>query len=173
MMNHSIEVRRMAESDVDLVFRVFAEHHIKKPKDYILRCWEQNVAGERISLLAFYQGQFTGSLHLLATSDYPYFAENGIPEINDFNVIPPFRKLGIGNELMEAIEKIAFEKYGKVGIGVGLYRSYGNAQRLYAKRGYIPDGRGLMYQQLPVTPGAIVCADDDLNLFFMKVKPND
>lgn len=172
-MNPSIEVRQMAESDVDLVYRIFAEHDIKKPRDYILKCWEQNVAGERRTLLAFYEGHFAGSLHLLATSNYPYFAENGIPEINDFNVIPPVRKLGIGNELMEAVERIAFEKYGKVGIGVGLYQSYGNAQRLYAKRGYIPDGRGLMYKEQPVTPGSIVCADDDLNLFFIKFKPND
>ncbi|MEV5027947.1 GNAT family N-acetyltransferase [Paenibacillus sp. LPE1-1-1.1] len=170
-MNNSIEVRQMTGSDVDLVYQIFTEHDIKKPKDYILKCWEQNVAGERISLLAFYQGQFAGSLHLLAISYYPYFVENGIPEINDFNVIPPSRKLGIGNELMEAIEKIAFEKYGIVGIGVGLYQSYGSAQRLYAKRGYIPDGRGLMYQQQPVTPGAMVCVDDDLNLYFTKVKP--
>ncbi|MDF2649771.1 MAG: acetyltransferase [Paenibacillus sp.] len=170
-MNYSIEVRQMTGLDVDLVYRVFTEHDIGKPKDYILRCWEQNEAGERITLLAFYKGQFAGSLHLLARSHYPYFVENGIPEINDFNVIPPFRKLGIGNALMEAIEKNAFEKYGIVGIGVGLYQSYGSAQRLYAKRGYIPDGRGSMYQQQPVTPGAMVRVDDDLNLYFTKVKP--
>jgi hypothetical protein len=116
-MNNSIEVRQMTGSDVELVYRVFTEHDIGKPRDYILKCWEQNVAGERITLLAFYQGQFAGSLHLLATSHYPYFVENGIPEINDFNVIPPLLKLGIGNALMEVIEKIAFEKYGIVGIG--------------------------------------------------------
>jgi hypothetical protein len=51
-----------------------------------------------------------------------------------------------------------------VGIGVGLYQSYGSAQRLYAKRGYIPDGRGVMYKQQPVTPGFDTCVDDDLNL---------
>jgi GNAT superfamily N-acetyltransferase len=168
-MNNSIEVRQMTGSDVELVYRVFTEHDIGKPWDYNLRCWEQNVAGERITLLAFFQGQFAGNLHLLATSHYPYFVENGIPEINDFNVIPPLRKLGIGNALMEAIEKIAFEKYGIVGIGVGLYQSYGSAQRLYARRGYIPDGRGVMYQHQSVTPGDMVCVDDDLNLYFLKL----
>ncbi|MDQ8734448.1 GNAT family N-acetyltransferase [Paenibacillus sp. LHD-38] len=170
-MNNWIEIRQMTGSDVELVYRVFTEHGIGKPRDYILRCWEQNEEGERITLLAFYQGQFAGSLHLLATSHYPYFVENGIPEINDFNVIPPVRKLGIGNALMGAVEKIAFEKYCRVGIGVGLYQSYGNAQRLYAKRGYIPDGRGVMYQAQPVNPGTIVCVDDDLNLYFTKSRP--
>jgi len=170
-MSNSIKIRQMTEADVELVYQVFTEHHIGKPRDYILRCWEQNETGERITLLGFYQRQFVGSLHLLTTSHYPHFVENGIPEINDFNVIPPFRKLGIGNALMEAVEAVAFEKHSVVGIGVGLYQSYGSAQRLYSKRGYLPDGRGLMYQQQPVIPGSMVCADDDLNLYFTKVKP--
>ncbi|SFL74895.1 Ribosomal protein S18 acetylase RimI [Paenibacillus sp. 1_12] len=167
-MTNLIEVRLMTKEDVELVYRIFTEHNINKPLEYILKCWEQNLTGERITLLAFYSGQFAGSLHLLATSDYPYFEENGIPEINDFNVIPPSRKLGIGHALMEAVENIALNKYAIVGIGVGMYQSYGSAQRLYARRGYMPDGRGLMYKQQPVIPGTQVCADDDLNLYFTK-----
>lgn len=114
--------------------------------------------------------RLAGSLHLLTKSFYPYFKENNIPEINDFNVISPLRRHGIGNELMDSIEKIAIEKYGVVGIGVGLYDSYGSAQRFYAQRGYIPDGRGVMYNQEPVKPGSQVCVDDDLNLYFTKGK---
>jgi hypothetical protein len=34
---------------------------------------------------------------------------------------------------------------GVVGIGVGLHPSYNAAQRLYVKRGYIPDARGITY----------------------------
>jgi GNAT superfamily N-acetyltransferase len=168
IMNNSIEVRQMTGSDLELVYRVFTEHNIGKSMDYILKCWEENLTAERITLLAFYNGRFAGSLHLLVTSHYPYFAESGIPEINDFNVIPPLRKLGIGNSLMEYVEKIALQNYGIVGIGVGLYQSYGSAQRLYAKRGYIPDGRGVMYKQQPVNPGFDACVDDDLNLYFTK-----
>ncbi|TNJ67401.1 GNAT family N-acetyltransferase [Paenibacillus hemerocallicola] len=163
-----IEIRQMTAKDVEVVFRVFTENRIRKPKDYVKRCWDENKYGERVTLLAFHDGQFAGSLHLLALSKYPYFAENGIPEINDFNVIPARRKMGIGNALMEAAEKLALEQHGIVGIGVGLYQSYGSAQRMYAKRGYIPDGRGVMYNGQPVLPGAQVCVDDDLNLYFTK-----
>jgi GNAT superfamily N-acetyltransferase len=163
-----IEIRQMSEEDTEMVHRVFAEHNIRKPKDYISKCWEEHKRGERVTLLAFYDGEFVGSLHLLITSHYPYFAENGIPEINDFNVIPPLRKMGIGSALMDSVEKIALETYRIVGIGVGLYESYGSAQRLYAKRGYIPDGRGVMYNQQPVVPGSQACVDDDLNLYFTK-----
>ncbi|WP_274365631.1 hypothetical protein [Paenibacillus thermotolerans] len=79
----------MTEEDIGLVYNVFTENGIIKPLDYIERCWKENAGGGRTTLLAFYEGRFAGSLHLLLTSYYPYFQENGIPEINDFNVIPP------------------------------------------------------------------------------------
>ena len=169
-MKPQIQIRQMTVDDIDNVFHVFEEHGIGKPLDYISKCLEENNCGQRTTLLAFCEGRFAGSLHLLKRSHYPYFEEQGIPEINDFNVIPPLRNRGIGNALMDAIEKIALEKHGIVGIGVGLYNSYGSAQRIYAKRGYVPDGRGLMYEQQPVAPGATVCVDDDLNLYFTKSK---
>lgn len=170
-MDRFLEIRRMSGDDVRLMHEVFAVHGINKPEEYIRKCWEENVSGERTTFAAFYRSSFAGSLHLLALSDYSYFRERGIPEINDFNVIPPLRKLGIGNALMDAAEQLAFDTCGIVGIGVGLFDSYGSAQRLYAKRGYIPDGRGLMYKLQPVVPGSEVRADDDLNLFFTKRKP--
>ena len=40
-----------------------------------------------------------------------------------------------------------------------MYADYGTAQRMYVKRGYIPDGRGIMYNNLPVVPGSLVRAE--------------
>ncbi|MFD1675050.1 GNAT family N-acetyltransferase [Alicyclobacillus fodiniaquatilis] len=167
-MNKAIQIRQMTADDIDHVFCIFDEHDIGKPLDYILKCWEENKTGERITLLAFYERQFAGSLHLLAKSHYSYFVENGIPEINDFNVIPPLRRHGIGHALMAAVEHIAIRKYGVVGVGVGLFASYGDAQRLYAKRGYVPDGRGLTYHGQPVVQGSMVQVDHDLALYLTK-----
>ncbi|WP_241674541.1 GNAT family N-acetyltransferase [Paenibacillus luteus] len=167
-MNSRIHIRPMINTDVSLVFHALNHHNISKPLDYINRCWEQNKTGERTSLIALHEGQFAGWLHLLKTSYYPHFVENGIPEINNFDVVPTLRQLGIGSALMDAVEKFAFEEHRIVGIGVGLYESYGNAQRLYIKRGYIPDGRGVMYKEQPVIPGTEVCVDDDLVLYFTK-----
>lgn len=101
-------------------------------------------------------------------SEYPYFAENNIPEIQNFDVIPPFRKRGVGSVLIEALEKDAFTISNTIGIGFGLYADYGTAQRMYIKRGFIPDGRGIMYDNKPVEPGAHVCVDDDLCLYLIK-----
>jgi len=163
-----IEIRRMRAEDAGMMREIFLMHGIRRPEDYYVRCWEENVAGVRVTLLAFWNGEYAGCVHLLERSGYPYFAENGIPEINDFNVIPPMRRQGIGDALLDAVEKIALEKYGIVGIGVGLTASYGQAQRLYARRGYIPDGRGVVYKGRPVPFGEQVPVDHDLNLFFTK-----
>ena len=46
------------------------------------------------------------------------------------------------SRLLEIAEKEVATKGDIVGIGVGLYEDYGPAQRLYIKRGYIPDGKG-------------------------------
>ncbi|WP_028775987.1 GNAT family N-acetyltransferase [Shimazuella kribbensis] len=167
-MDHSIQIRKMKQEDISNVYKVFREHDIRKPFEYIEQCWKENQTGNRITLLAFHNEDFAGSLHLLARAKYPCFVENGIPEINDFNVIKPFRRLGIGNQLMEYIEQIAFEKYGVVGVGVGMHIHYGQAQRLYAKRGYIPDGRGLTYHNNQLNPGVKIYADDDLILYMIK-----
>jgi hypothetical protein len=59
------------------------------------------------------------------------------------------------------VEAEAAKRSTQVGLGVGLYADYGAAQRLYVRRGYVPDGRGIMYGNEPVEPGATVRIDDD------------
>jgi GNAT superfamily N-acetyltransferase len=63
------------------------------------------------------------------------------------NVLPDYRKQGIGTKLIEACEQ-AEKEQGRalIGLGVGLTADYGNAQRLYIHLGYIPDGRGIHYK---------------------------
>ncbi|MDU0206343.1 GNAT family N-acetyltransferase [Paenibacillus sp. PFR10] len=167
-MNSHIQIRQMKSEDIDVVFQALKDHNIGKPLDYIKRCWEENYSGERVTLLALNDQKFAGWLHLISKSNYPYFEEQGIPKINNFDVVPSLRRLGIGNALMDAIEQIAFEKYGIVGIGVGLYYDYGNAQRLYAKRGFIPDGRGIINEGKQVEPGSHVLVGHDLALYLIK-----
>lgn len=54
-MGNQIQIRQMTGEDIDIVYRVFSEHKIGKSFDYISRSWEENKAGERITLLAFYE----------------------------------------------------------------------------------------------------------------------
>jgi len=39
--------------------------------------------------------------------------------------------------LIDQCENYASSKYEYIGLGVGLYKDYGSAQRLYTKNGYI------------------------------------
>jgi GNAT superfamily N-acetyltransferase len=171
-MNTQLQIRAMESHDVTTIFETFKAHRINKPVEYLQQCWEENVSGVRVTLLAFYENKFAGSLNLLATSHYPSFVQLGIPEINDFNVIPTLRQHKIGTALMDAIEIVAFEKYEAVGIGVGMTPSYGPAQRLYAKRGYIPDGKGLIDVDKPVELGSTVTISHDLALYMTKERGN-
>lgn len=146
----------------------FAEHQIHRPDEYYSNCLKENETGKRVTLLAYIDDILVGCSHLKYNSDYPYFNELQIPEINDLNVFIPYQRQGVANTLIEHFESIASKTCARIGIGVGLYKDYGNAQRIYCRRGYILDGNGVMYNNEPVAPGAMVCVDDDLNLFFTK-----
>lgn len=166
----NVEIRRMQDGDVPFIHQALSANQMGKPLAYIERCWAEQQSGERITLLALQQEQFAGWLHLLAHSDYPPFRAAGIPEINNFEVLPGLRRLGVGTALMDAIEQMAFEAYREIGIGVGLYASYGQAQRMYARRGYVPDGRGIYDGERQVQYGDTVQVGHDLALFMTKVR---
>lgn len=70
--------------------------------------------------------------------------------------------------MMDVAEQAAGEYSDKVCLGVGLHSGYGSAQRMYVKRGYIPDGSGVWYNDKVCEPYAACCNDDDLVLYFMK-----
>ena len=56
-----------------------------------------------------------------------------------------------------------------VALAVGLHNGYGNAQRMYVKRGYIPDGSGAWYRGKPCAQYETdIANDDDLVLFLSK-----
>ena len=91
----------------------------------------------------------------------------------DFNVLPFYRRLGVGSKLLQTAETEAFNKKNVVGLGVGLYggengEGYGAAQQFYVKRGYIPDGKGITYQNKYLDYGQNIILDDDLILWFLR-----
>jgi len=92
------------------------------------------------------------------------FATNDI----DLGVFKKYRNQGIGNILMQVAEDIARRYADTVIIGVGLHRDYGAAQRMYVKRGYIPDGSGLWYQGRQLDPYAEMKNDDEAVLYMYK-----
>lgn len=99
---------------------------------------QHQVEGRSISLVAEYQGQVAGYVNVYPGSQWGAFANRGYPEIVDFGVLEPYRRQGVGSKLMDLAEEIAAQYAEVVYLGVGLHRGYGSAQRMYVKRGYLP-----------------------------------
>jgi GNAT superfamily N-acetyltransferase len=167
-MSAGLTISPLAETDFAEVAAAFAAINWQKPASQYSRYLAEQARGERVVLVARAEGIFVGYLTSVWASTYPPFREAAIPEIQDFNVLPAFRRRGIGGQLMDAAETRIAARSPVAGIGVGLYAAYGAAQRLYVRRGYLPDGRGLMRLGQPVLPGAMVMVDDDLALYLTR-----
>jgi GNAT superfamily N-acetyltransferase len=165
-MQAPVEIRRLAAQDVDAIAAAFASW--PKPRQQFERYLALQGEGVREILVAWCEMRVCGYATVVWEPDYPLFREKRIPEIQDFNVLADFRQRGIGTRLLDAAEELVSSRSPVVGIGVGLYADYGAAQRLYVKRGYIPDGGGASYRDRIVLGGETVVADDDLALHFTK-----
>ncbi len=158
----------LAKEQITEIAEAFAKLGWNKPASQYARYFEEQQTGKRLALVAALDGKFAGYLTIVWQSGYPPFKKSGIPEIVDFNVLPSYRRQGIGSELMKAAE-ILIRKYSPIaGIGVGMDSDYGAAQILYAKRGYLPDGNGLHYDNRKLKHGDVVTVDDSLCLHFTK-----
>ena len=128
--------------------------------------------GMCISLVAETGGVPVGYVHVYPDSKWGAFGGNGLPEIVDFAVLEKYRGQGIGALLMDAAEHIAARYADTVYLGVGLHSGYGSAQRMYVKRGYIPDGTGVWYRDQVCAPYAPCENNDSLVLYLSKkLKP--
>jgi len=131
--------------------------HLREQKD-----------GKCIAILAERDGQAAGYIHVYPDAQWGPLGGQGYPEIVDFGVLEKFRRQGVGGKLMDTAESMAAEYAPLVYLAVGLHKYYGPAQRLYIKRGYLPDGSGVWYADKPCEPYGMYRNDDDLNLYLVK-----
>jgi GNAT superfamily N-acetyltransferase len=164
----SVEIRLLVESDPPSIAVAFANIGWNKPEPQYRRYLHEQVAGTRTCFVAIADGQFAGYVTVNWQPTYAGFIELNIPEIQDLNVLTSFRRKGIASHLLDRAEGEAARHSSVVGIAVGLHPGYNAAQRLYVKRGYIPDARGIMYRNRFVEEGASVVVDDDLVMHFTK-----
>lgn len=166
--NDEIVIRNMQESDVQVIVNEENAQgwHVSAEK-YETRLKHQK-EGKSISLVAEYRGNLAGYINIYPNSERGAFANRGYAEIIDFGVLIKYRNHGIGSKLMDIAEQIASQHSPVVYLGVGMHNGYGNAQRLYIKRGYIPDGSGVWYGESVCEQYAECCNDDDLVLYLSK-----
>ena len=166
-MKTTCSIRKMQESDIKDLSRGFISQGWPGREEILTRYFKQQESGEREVLVAEVEGAVAGYITILPDAKQGPFAGMG-PELSDFNVFEPFQNQGIGNLLLEEAEKRVRLISDKVTLGVGLHSGYGPAQRLYIKRGYIPDGTGVWYQNHQPAMNA-VCEDiGELVLYLSK-----
>lgn len=168
MHRNGLKIRPLNTNDPEVISAAFTAIGWNKPVVQYENYLEEQRVGSREVLVAVVNDIFAGYVTIVWRPNYLPFLESQIPEVQDFNVLPSYRKQGIGTALMDKAEEWISTRSKIVGIGVGMYADYGNAQRLYVKRGYIPDGRGLTYQGRVLKPLEKVVNDDDLVLYFTK-----
>jgi ribosomal protein S18 acetylase RimI-like enzyme len=136
-------------------------------KKYLTRLNDHST-GKCLSLVAEYKGNVAGYINVYLKPKYGPFANSGYCEIVDFGVLVKYRNHGVGSILIDVAEQIASKYADHVCLGVGLHNGYGNAQRMYVKRDYIPDGTVAWYNDKIANPYENYCNDDDLVLYFSK-----
>ena len=161
-------IRTLEEKDIDQIIleEKLQGWHPTRVK-YESRLNDQN-EGISIALVAIFKNEIAGYINLYKTVKHGPYKDLSLPEIVDLGVFERFRNQGVGNELMELVEDIARKDSEYIYLSVGLHSGYGNAQKLYVKRGYIPDGKGAYFRDIKAKPYQEYVLGDDLVIYMSK-----
>ncbi len=162
----ALAVSAMASADVEALRQAFVAWGEAATAKFE-RYQSEQAAGQRQVLIARLDGAVVGYATVWWASAHLHHGRL-LPEIRDFNVLPHHQGQGIGSRLLAEAEALVRTRSDHIGIGVGLHSGYGRAQRLYVRRGYVPDGRGVIWRDQVVPEGAPIANDDDLELRFVK-----
>lgn len=165
-------IRELRLADAPAMAADFAAQGWHKPAAQFEAYFQESVEHKRAVLVAEADNEFAGYVTIVWESDYPPFRAAGIPEIVDLNVLKRFQRRGIGTALIRAAEERIAIRSPTAGIGVGLMHDYGQAQRLYVKLGYMPDGRGIFARGRWLEEGDALTLAHDVALYLTRnIKP--
>ncbi len=161
-MKGTLVLREIRETDCERISEAFRKQGWDKPVSQFEKYFEYQLKGDRDVIIAELDTEFVGYLTIKWQSDYLFFQKKGISEIVDFNILKKYQRLGIGTKLMDEAEARIKKVSNLAGIGFGVYKDYGAAQILYIKRGYIPDGNGLVKNSVPLKYGDVITIDHSI-----------
>lgn len=163
----NIDIRIMEYEDIPFICKADKDER-ESNIAYLKRQLENQKKQECSALLALYNGEIAGYVFLYYKFKWGGLAHCNLPCIIDLIVFEKYRKNKIATALMDCAEKIAKQNSNKIYLNVCLNSEYGPAQRLYVKRGYVPDGKGVYYEQKVCETNAICKNDDELTLCLVK-----
>lgn len=167
-MDSIIVLRNINKADPAIISAACQKLGWDKPIEQYQTYLQQQEASDRDVVIAEINNNFVGYLTIKWQSGYLPFSRAGIPEINDLNVLPSFRRQGVATSLLDEAEKRILPRSDTAGIGFGLTPDYGPAQILYVKRGYIPNGQGLAKNEQTTAYGDVVTVGHELALYLVK-----
>ena len=164
----TVKIRSMVAEDAKVLYDTYLSYGWHPQLENYENYYKEQEAGDRLVFIAEYEGAVKGQCTLVLHPTEGPWGGKDIPEIVDLTVFFDIHKKGIGSKLLDAAESEAAKISDKVFLAVGLHNGYGPAQRIYVKRGYIPDGSGVWYQNKNLDQYAPCVNDDDLLLFLSK-----
>lgn len=167
LSSSNIDIRIMDYDDIPLICKADSDESEETVK-YLKRQLKNQENQECSALLALYKGEIAGYVFLYYKCRWGGLANCDLPCIIDLFVFEKYRNKRIATALMDVAEEIAARHCNKVYLDVCLNSEYGPAQRLYVKRGYIPDGKGAYYEEKVCETNAICKNDDELTLCLIK-----
>ena len=161
-------IRSMRPEDAKVYYDTYLSYDWHPQIETYDNYYKEQQAGERLVFVPEYEGKVVGICTLVLHPAEGPWGGKDIPEIVDLCVFFHIHKYGIGSKLLDVAEAEAAKRSDMVFLAVGCHSGYGAAQRIYIKRGYIPDGSGVWYQNRQLAQYAPCVNDDDLLLFMSK-----
>ena len=168
MNQQKLQINLLDEKEIHSNIDLFAEHVYVGDVEQATEHFDEGLNGQSNTFVAYVENSFAGYITIRWEPHNEYFREQNIPFIHHLEVKPNYQGQGIASQLMDAAEALIKTRANYAGICVGLFGAYGAAQRLYIKRGYVPDGRGLCQGHRPVQEGETLIIDHDLVFWLVK-----
>ena len=102
-----IRVRRMIRADASVLASAFASMDWHKPASLYAGYLAQHDNEERDVLVALVGTELAGYVKVSYCPSYPPLRSRGLPEIQDLNVLPEFRRQRVASRLMDQAEQAA------------------------------------------------------------------
>ncbi|MBH1940986.1 GNAT family N-acetyltransferase [Mobilitalea sibirica] len=166
--DEKIIIRDMKEEDAGSIYEELTTQDCHPDLKTYQNYYIEQEKREKYVFIAEYEGNIAGYVTLIPNVLTGPFANQNIPEVNNLGVFIKYQKKGIGNKLLDVLEEVAANISDEISLAVGVHSGYGQAQRIYIKRGYLFDGSGVWYQGKQLEQYADCCNDDDLILYLSK-----